>query len=77
MALKLWEKINGGHVTDEPIPERAVPSHGYPGGTSDIVRHRNAGYHVATTHRITMPDGTIPHWDAKDIHIGDIVVLAR
>lgn len=78
IALKLWHKINGAHLTTEPIPERALPSHGYPAGTSDIIQHRNAaGYHVATTHRITMPDGSIPHWDEKDIHIGEIVIWIR
>jgi hypothetical protein len=76
-ALAIWEKIGDERFTSLPLLGRRRPSHGFPGGASDIVRHSNqAGYHVATTHAITMPDGSVPHWDAKDLHIGDIVIWA-
>jgi hypothetical protein len=77
-ALDFWSKINGGRLTCEFIPKKRLPSWDYPGGVSDILRHRNsAGYQVATTHRITAADGSVPDWHAKDIHIGDIVIYLR
>ena len=75
MALGLWDKIRDTRISSEPIVKQQRPSHGYPGGVSDIVRHRNRlGYHVATTHRITMPDGSVPHWDCKDLRVGDVIL---
>ena len=74
-ALGILFKIRDGRLTDEPIPERRLPSRRHPGGISDIVRHRNSAYYqVGTTHRITAADGSILHWHGKDIHIGDIVI---
>jgi len=77
-ALDVWSKIQDGRLSSTPIQRARVPSWAHPGGTSDIVRHVNgAGFQVATTHRIQMPDGSIPHWHAKDIHIGDIVIWSQ
>jgi hypothetical protein len=74
-ALDLWRKIDDGRLTSDPIPKSRVPSWHYSPGISEIVRHRNnAGFHIATTHRVVMLDGSIPHWDAKDIHIGEITL---
>ncbi len=74
-ALAIWSKIQDGRLTTEPIPERRRPSWRFPDGVSDIIRHKNStDYQVATTHRITLPDGSVEHRDAKDIHIGDIVI---
>ncbi len=74
-ALDMWFKINDGRLTTAPIPGKTRPSWNYPSGLSEILRHENtAGYHVATTHRITSADGSIPHWDARDLHIGDTVI---
>lgn len=77
-ALGIWDKINDGRMTSVHIPRAQRPARDYPGGTSDIVRHMGQlNNHVATTHRITMADGTIPHWDAKDIRIGEIIIYAE
>jgi hypothetical protein len=77
-ALGLWDKIRDGQISSDHIPRARLPSGQFRGGISDIVRHYNRlGYHVATTHRITMPDGTTPHWDAKDLHIGNVVIFAE
>ena len=76
-ALGLRDKILDGRIASQAIPAARRPSQPpkYPGGISDIVRHSNAlGYQVATSHRITMPDGTIPHSHPKDLHIGEIVI---
>jgi hypothetical protein len=74
-ALEIWSKIRDGRLTTSAVPEKTRPSWAYASGSSEIVRHENStGYHVATTHRITAPDGSVPHWDAKDLHIGDIVI---
>ena len=74
-ALNIWAKIQDGRLTTSLVPNKTRPSWDYEGGSSEIVRHENtAGYHVATTHRITAPEGSVPHWDAKDLHIGDIVI---
>jgi hypothetical protein len=73
--LGIWAKIRDGRLTDEPILARRLPARDYPGGFSDIIRHRNtAGFQVATSHRITAADDSVPHWHGKDIHIGDIVI---
>jgi hypothetical protein len=79
-ALGLSDKILDGRIASQFIPGARRPSRPpkYPGGTRDIVRHFNAlGYQVATSHRITMPDGTIPHSHPKDLHIGEIVIYAE
>ena len=74
-ALDIWPKIHDGRLTSEAIVDARLPSWDYPGGVSDIIRHRNAaGYQVATSHRIMDKAGSVPHWDGKDIHIGDIVI---
>jgi hypothetical protein len=76
-ALEIWGKIRDRRISTEPITHRSVPSWRFPGGTSEIVRHRNIhGLHVATTHRITTQDGATPHWDAKDLRLGDVVIWA-
>jgi len=78
VALDIWNKINTGNLTSLLIPGRRRPSWDYPPGDSDIVRHSNSfGLHVATTHRITLPDGSIPHWDSKDIRVGDVILYAE
>jgi hypothetical protein len=62
-------------LTSAYVTRARSPSRSYRGGLSDIVKHINrAGFHVATTHRITLPDGSTPHWHAKDLRIGDIVI---
>ncbi len=77
-ALGFWEKVRDGRFSSVDIPRARRPSYDPVGGTSEIVRHFNhLGYQVATSHRITMPNGDIPHWDSKDIRVGDIVVFAR
>ena len=74
-ALDIWPKIEDGRLSVDPVLRARVPSHGYPGGTSDILRHRNAaGYQVATSHRITDSSGNVVHWHGKDLHLGQIVV---
>jgi hypothetical protein len=74
-ALDVWSKIGDGRMTSQALLARRRQSHAFPGGLSDIIRHVNAaGYHVATTHAITMPDGSVPHWDGKDVRIGDVVI---
>ena len=76
-ALGIWGKISDGRLSDDYITGARRPSRDYGDGVSDIVRHHNSrGYHVATTHRITLAGGGIPHWDAKDIRIGDVVIYA-
>jgi hypothetical protein len=73
----LWDKIRDRRLSTEPISASEVASWNYPGGTSQIVKHRNAlGLHVATTHRVVMPGGAVPHWDAKDVRVGDVVVVS-
>ena len=77
-ALEIWSKIRDGRLTSVPVPGSRRPSWDYAGGPSEIIRHQNrTGYQVATTHRITAPDGSVPHWDAKDLHVGDIVIWRR
>ena len=79
-ALGLSDKILDGRIASQVIPNarRLSRPPKYSGGTSDIVRHSNAlGYQIATSHRITMPDGTIPHSHPKDLHIGEIVIYAE
>jgi hypothetical protein len=77
IALDLWSKIRAGILASEAIPRARLPSHDFPGGMSDILRHKNtAGYQIATTHRIIARDGSVSHWDAKDIHVGSIVIFA-
>jgi hypothetical protein len=77
-ALELWSKIRDARLASVAVPQRGRPSWKYAGGSSEIIRHENStGYHVATTHRITAPDGSVPHWDAKDLHIGGIVIWCR
>lgn len=76
-SLNIWDKIGEGRLSDDCILAARRPSWDYENGVSDIVRHHNAlGYHVATSHRITMPDGTAPHWDAKDLRVGEVIVYA-
>jgi hypothetical protein len=77
-ALEVWQKITDGRLSDEVIVPTRVASWDFVGGVSEIVRHKNeAGYQVATTHRIVMPDGTTPHWDGKDIRLGDVILWAK
>jgi len=79
-ALGLSDKILAGRITSHHIPSARRPTRSpqFPRGVSDIVRHFNAlGYQVATSHRITMPDGTFPHSHPKDLHIGEIVIYAE
>jgi hypothetical protein len=77
VALHVWDKITDGHLASVAIPARRRPSWDYPTGVSDIVRQINGfGLQVATTHRITMPDGSTPRWDAKDIRLGDVILFA-
>lgn len=74
-ALGILDKVRDGRLTAEVIVNKSSPSWDYPGGVSEYVRHRNIhGYQVATTHRITAADGSVPHVHAKDLHIGDIVI---
>jgi len=74
-ALNIWDKIQNSLLTSEPIIEARLPSRDYIGGVSDIVRHKNLmGYQVATSHRITADDGSIPHWHGKDLRIGDVLL---
>jgi hypothetical protein len=76
-VLDIWLKIRDGRLSSEPIPEKRQPAK-IVQGDSDYVRHKNIlGYQVATSHRIVADDGSIPHWHAKDVHIGDIVIWAR
>lgn len=75
VALDIWLKIADGRLSMNVVARTSAPSRSFPGGTSSIIQHRNrAGYHVATTHRITLADGPTPHWHAKDLHLGDIVI---
>src|SRR3990172_1691716 len=79
-ALGLRDKILAGRITSHHIPGNRRPARSprFPRGISDIVRHSNAlGYQVATSHRITLPDGTIPHSHPKDLHVGEIVIYAE
>ena len=77
-ALEIWAKIRDGRLTTSPVPSKTRPSWNYAGGSSEITSHKNsAGYHVTTTHRIIAPDGSIPHWDAKSLRIGDIVIWCQ
>ena len=79
-ALGLSDKILNGRIASQVILGARSSSRPpkYPGGISDIVRHFNAlRYQVATSHRITMPNGTIPHSHPKDLHIGEIVIYAE
>ncbi len=74
-ALEVWAKIRDGRFTTAPVLRARRPSTSITGGFSDILRHATAiGYHVATTHRITAADGSIVHWDAKDLRIGEVVI---
>ena len=79
-ALGLSDKILDGRIASQFILNARRPSRPpkYSGGTSDIIRHFNAlGYQVATSHRITMPDGTIAHSHPKDLHIGEIAIYTE
>jgi hypothetical protein len=74
-ALDIWSKIRDVRLTSTEVVRAKRPSRSYPDGVSDIVKHINrAGYHVATTHRITLADGSLPHGHAKDLRVGDIVI---
>jgi hypothetical protein len=74
-AVALLNKIRRGGLTDAPILRARRDARTHPGGVSDIVRHENVfGYHVATTHRITAADGTVPHWHCKDLRMGEVLI---
>lgn len=68
----VWARISEGSLTTEPLERKALPARNYPNSTSEIVKHYTLdGEHIATTHRIVdNADGSIHHWDAKDIVIG-------
>ncbi len=73
--LHIWDKIRDGRLLTEEVEETRTPSHSWPGATSIILRHRTAdGVQIATTHRISFPDGTTPYWSEKDLRVGGIVV---
>ena len=77
-ALGIWVKIFDRRLSAESIPSKSAPSWRFDGGISEFIRHRNPlRLQVATTHRITTPDGGIPHWHAKDIHLSGVVIWAR
>lgn len=67
----VWARIDDGSLTTEPIARKALPARNYSNSTSEIVKHRTLdGEHIATTHRIVdNADGSVHHWDAKDIVI--------
>lgn len=69
----LWSKMQDGRLISLPLPRKDVPSHQWPGAISRIVKHSFPnGRHIATTHRIETPDGTILHEDAKDFHMQEV-----
>ena len=69
----LWNKIRDGRLTSFPLPRKDVPSRLWPGALSRIVKHNlPSGKHLATTHRVEAPDGTILHEDAKDFHLQEV-----
>lgn len=75
LSLEIAQKVADGRLTAVPIVRASRPSWAHAGGTSEIVRHRNQlGFQVATSHRIIMPDASVPHSHGKDLHIGDIVL---
>ena len=69
----IWSRISEGILTIEPIDEKSAPARSYPNSTSQIVKHRTPdGEHIATTHRIIdNADGSVHHWDSKDIVVGE------
>jgi hypothetical protein len=71
-ALDIWSKIRDGRVASHHVARARAPSRAYPDGVSDIVKHTNAaGFHIATSHRITLADGSTPHWHGKDLRRGE------
>lgn len=77
-TLDIWVKISDQRLSTEIIIGTQRSSWGYPGGVSEIIRHRNRlGYHVATTHWVRMRDGSIPHWHGKDIRFSDALLYTR
>ena len=74
----IWEKIQDGRLTSEPLPKSARPSTSWPGSFSQIIKHRLPnGKHVVTTHRVVAPDGIIHHQDAKGIRLRDVRLWRR
>jgi hypothetical protein len=76
-ALEIAEKIADGRWTFMPLQKTRRPGRWrYAGGVSEIVYlYNQIGVHVATVHRITMPDGSTPHWHGKGITFSDVRIV--
>lgn len=70
----IWDMIQDGRLTTEPIDKTIARSTTYVNAASQIIKHRTIdGNHLATTHRVAdNDDGHVHHWDAKDIVINGI-----
>jgi hypothetical protein len=69
--LGIWENINNKYLKSKIV--KKDPARDYPNSTSEIIKHfKPSGKHVATTHRIRDNQGSVLHWDAKDLRVADI-----
>src|SRR4051812_15048574 len=76
-ALDIMKKVTQGRMRAEVIAERSGPatSNNFVGGWSEYLKIYNAAdYHIATMHRITLADGTVPHEHGKDLRMGDVLL---
>lgn len=66
------EKLRNG-ILSEIIAYRSPANNPrYVGGISEIVKLLTPnGRHIGTLHRITMPDGSVPHEHGKDYTLRD------
>ena len=73
-ALDVLEKIDRRELHTREIKHTPATSPRFPGGISCLGIHTRPGdnQHVATTHFIRMPDGTMPHRHGKDILLGSV-----
>ncbi len=77
LALQVWDKVGDGRLVASVVAKKTAPARNpnYSGGLSQIVRLlAPSGFAVGTTHRVILQDGSIPHWCAHDLRIGDIIL---
>jgi hypothetical protein len=76
-ALGIPSKVRDGRWTVVPIERTRGAGRGrYIGGVSHIVYlYNELGFHVATAHRITMPDGSVPPWHGKGVLVGACTIV--
>src|SRR5687768_11893994 len=72
ISNRVLEKLGEGLLIESVADDVPASNPRYAGGRSQIIKlSTTAGWHIATLHRIVMPDGSIPHEHPKDYTLRD------